>query len=63
MTCEECLDFEQQDNDLWLLWIEKSNTEDPEEWDEAFAWYAEAKEALRMGFGRPAGRPYPRPRS
>lgn len=63
MTCEQALDFEQRSNDLWLQWEEKSDTEDPVAWDAAFEWYTARMEALRQEFGRPAGRPRPRPRS
>lgn len=63
MTCEEALDFESKANDLWLQWKEQSDTEDPEVWDAACELYAKEMEALREEFGRPSGRPRPRPRS
>lgn len=46
----------------WEKWVEDSETEDPEVWDEACEQFIEKQEGLlQQANGHPSGRPRPRP--
>lgn len=61
LTCERALDFHKIADDLWLKWVEESQTTDPQEWDSACESYITAMDDLRQAFGHPAGAPRKRP--
>lgn len=58
---DNTLEFKRRADELWSRWVTKSDTEDPEQWDDAFVSYTNGMEDLRMEFGHPLGKPRKRP--